>query len=668
MVDHTGCPKGTDHFFCCPPDAEVPKCGWYGHRNGKCNGKDNCPSGMLEVGSNTEHCENNDYQAACCTYDTPSMKLYSQCKWGQSPDCDKGTCSNSLVANSSTGSGGDYCSYRKYWEDAVGNYATYQERKYCCDQEDSSKWEDCEWYDRYGLLRVAEGTDLENYCWSNCPSDTVRVAMETRNGCDAADGGRVRCCKPKHLTVKERSADDYTDENKALDQYVQDFMDDPTCGWEQHLRLKRSWTDGVYTAGNASLDMGERPSSPQLSRRATSQAEHAIESLLLSLLSQRPGFTDSQLLHMWEFRVEARYENLLIANLRDYAYSMIDSLREGYEGFISLIVCNLEYYNALLGNEDFVLDCECISEGCCLDGEDLCVEEEEGVPDSEDEELVGRGKKRPINPKLSDDQYFPFYGRTYPDRDKVKKNRKHPLRGKAFHYALPGVCHSGSMEIAAINTDKELDNYEIEHQLEMNTIGQYAEHATNRKLPSGKPVPANLAALPVKYVRDHLNNKVLANPPPMKGGERSSIPLVRIMNALGSKTNDGDFTMLVKQVNGVKSRIWRGVAPWKADDMEDHVKSTSAMSAKQAVEKIRSVVGAISYMNHVTVQPTMVRQAHEVQNEFKLADQAWKANGNGQGIGETWWKLFYKDLLEARSASAKEFVDTWSDELIKRTD
>ncbi|KAL6229036.1 hypothetical protein BDW75DRAFT_235499 [Aspergillus navahoensis] len=610
MVDHSGCPKGTDHFFCCPPDAEVPKCGW----------KDNCPSGMLEVGSNTEHCENNDYQAACCTYDTPSMKLYSQCKWGQSPDCDKGTCSNSLVANFSTGSGGDFCSYRKYWEDAVGNYATYQERKYCCDQEDNSKWEDCEWYDRYGLLQVAEGTDLENYCWSNCPSDTVRVAMETRNGCDAADGGRVRCCKSKHLTIKKRSVDDYTDENKVLDGL--------------HLLLKAQ-LDGVYTEGNAFLDMHGRPSSPQLSRRANDMAEHAIESLLLYLLITPPGLTDSQQMHMWEFRVEAAYENLLI------------------------------YYNALLGNEDFVLDCECENEGCCLDGEDLCVVEEEGVPDSEDEELVGRGKKRPINPELSDKKKFPFYRRTYPERDKVIKDRKHLLRSKVFHYAHRGLCHSGSMDVAVIKTDKELEDYEVEHQLEMNMVGQYVEHATNGELPSGKPAPANLAALPVKYVRDHLTNKVLANPPPMKGGEQSSVPLVRIMNTLGSKTNNGDFTMLVKQVNRVKSRIWRGVAPWRATDMKEFVEGTSAKSAKQAVERIRSVIGTISYMNHVSVQPTMVSQAHEVQNELKLADQAWMANSNGQGVGERWWKLIYKDLLETRSASAKEFVDKWSDELIK---
>ncbi|KAL2802321.1 hypothetical protein BJX63DRAFT_437997 [Aspergillus granulosus] len=58
FIDHNDCPTGLDHFFCCPPEMPVPTCGWYHHRNGNCNGKDNCPPGMLEIGSNRNHCKN----------------------------------------------------------------------------------------------------------------------------------------------------------------------------------------------------------------------------------------------------------------------------------------------------------------------------------------------------------------------------------------------------------------------------------------------------------------------------------------------------------------------------------------------------------------------------------------------------------------------------------
>lgn len=49
MWDSTVCSFG-QYTFCCPPDAELPKCGWYTHNNGKCNSE--CPSGYTEIGSN----------------------------------------------------------------------------------------------------------------------------------------------------------------------------------------------------------------------------------------------------------------------------------------------------------------------------------------------------------------------------------------------------------------------------------------------------------------------------------------------------------------------------------------------------------------------------------------------------------------------------------------
>lgn len=234
-------------FLLLSPDSPAPTCGWYGHHNGKCDGRDKCPDGMVEVGSNIQHCENHNYQAACCTFDTPSMKLYSQCSWAQSPQCDRGTCSNELVAESSTGSGGDFCRYRDFHYTLTGQEATYQERKYCCDQEEDTKWEDCEWYDHHGLLRVPAGGEPDGYCWSNCPSDTVRVAMETRNGCEG-DGGRVKCCTPRYTTISKRS---YNDAESRLEQNVKDFMNDPSCGKEDYTLSKRDLTD--LSLGNISL-------------------------------------------------------------------------------------------------------------------------------------------------------------------------------------------------------------------------------------------------------------------------------------------------------------------------------------------------------------------------------------------------------------------------------
>ncbi|KAL4926551.1 uncharacterized protein BDV17DRAFT_293351 [Aspergillus undulatus] len=136
----------------------------------------------------------------------------AQCAWGELPKCDDGSCCSgtTLVANSSTGSGADYCRYRGAWMDWKGNYVTYQERVYCCDQEDNTKWDD-------------------------------------------SDGGRVQCCKPKYITVTKRP-EQYNDEEKRLDHALKEFMEDPTCGITDQLLPKRSLWGDDYAPSNVSFD------------------------------------------------------------------------------------------------------------------------------------------------------------------------------------------------------------------------------------------------------------------------------------------------------------------------------------------------------------------------------------------------------------------------------
>ncbi|KAJ6007784.1 CAZyme family GH18 [Penicillium herquei] len=45
MWDLSACSFG-QHTFCCPPDADLPKCGWYTHNNGKCNSQ--CPTDYVK--------------------------------------------------------------------------------------------------------------------------------------------------------------------------------------------------------------------------------------------------------------------------------------------------------------------------------------------------------------------------------------------------------------------------------------------------------------------------------------------------------------------------------------------------------------------------------------------------------------------------------------------
>lgn len=106
------------------------------------------PKDTVEVGSNNKYCKQN-YQAACCTTDSKSMRLYTKCEWGQYPMCNnQAGCPGSdqskktLLASSSGGSGGGSCNMWKAGGPGSGVFEV-QQRKFCCDTSDTKTT--CEW-------------------------------------------------------------------------------------------------------------------------------------------------------------------------------------------------------------------------------------------------------------------------------------------------------------------------------------------------------------------------------------------------------------------------------------------------------------------------------------------------------------------------------------------
>jgi chitinase len=72
----------------------------------------------------------------------------------------------------------------------------------------------------------ADGT-VKDYCFSGCPNDKVRIAMDQhRDGCKG-DGGKSMCCSANYVTEKKRS---YTDSESRLESEVKAFMENPDCG------------------------------------------------------------------------------------------------------------------------------------------------------------------------------------------------------------------------------------------------------------------------------------------------------------------------------------------------------------------------------------------------------------------------------------------------------
>jgi chitinase len=174
------------------------------------------------------YCNNNKYQAACCTVSTDisAMKLYGQCSWADWPMCDNGKCTNSETVSSTTGSGGASCNTRSF--NAMERKLIVQERKYCCDAtNENSKWDDCQWYNGLGWGPAGHSWSKDNYCRSGCPSDRVRVGMDKYGGGCLGKGARSNCCLPKLQTVTITKRSDWIDIQYT--DALESFLEQPIC-------------------------------------------------------------------------------------------------------------------------------------------------------------------------------------------------------------------------------------------------------------------------------------------------------------------------------------------------------------------------------------------------------------------------------------------------------
>lgn len=156
---------------------------------------------MREIGSNRKYCDKG-YQAACCTTDVSSMKLYDQCAWTETPECGMGSCNHDTVAFSSWGSGEAEC---KAQSPTVPDIL---KAKYCCEQPDKkAQWSDCDWSFDRNFYQGLEGQKKKSVsCNSDCPSDQYRLALD-RTSCKSGTS-RGWCCKAEYKTETKRASED----------------------------------------------------------------------------------------------------------------------------------------------------------------------------------------------------------------------------------------------------------------------------------------------------------------------------------------------------------------------------------------------------------------------------------------------------------------------------
>ncbi|KAL6354004.1 hypothetical protein LRP88_12635 [Fusarium phalaenopsidis] len=330
MYDETGCGGDGSHLFCCPPDQDIPQCGWYGHGNGACKKSTSCPSGMTEIGSNQMYCNHPPMvQTACCTTESESMKVYGECTWGAYPECDsKPECPSGYhdtpVARSGSGSGGLECNNLK---NALGaDILGVQMRNYCCGTKQDLQFTDCQIFRNVGPMipGYPEGT-----CRSNCPSDRVRVAIDWAfHVCSTYEvGGQATCCKTEYGEEKWEA-------NEKLEAYknsMADWMVDEYCPNPSKVLKKR----------------GLSSSSTELAVRADKSGDMTPLELLTNIL----GLVGSQLMLsqyrlIWNNAVRDRHFYLQVTYMTSYIRNNWRLDWEGPSAFARKVLCFPNYVAA----------------------------------------------------------------------------------------------------------------------------------------------------------------------------------------------------------------------------------------------------------------------------------------------------------------------------------
>lgn len=343
MVDGGGCGGLGTHAFCCPPDQTLPTCGWYKHNNGKCVA--GCPEGYGAVGGNSQYCNNGGWQYACCTRDTKSLQLYMQCHIA----CDAGnTCpnqfakdkypdQNSLLVSSGTGMGGANC-------------GSLKKQNICCNTSNKqATFSDCQWYN-FGL-----GPSDQGFCRNNCPSDRVRVALDSKaEGCKG--GGKANCCVPDYYNTIQKRNDKLNDYEDAL----KSWLKDPKCSNPGPILNRRAAAAPGLLVGDVVQN------SSALVKRYNGNGQAPTEDLCLYVLTAK--VTTEMIKAMgglWDQYMGDKWPGLKLETLKPFANSTREWEKDGPIQLCHDLVCSPNTWSARARGSGKV---DCTTGVCRIDG------------------------------------------------------------------------------------------------------------------------------------------------------------------------------------------------------------------------------------------------------------------------------------------------------------
>ncbi|RYP56698.1 hypothetical protein DL771_011637 [Monosporascus sp. 5C6A] len=662
MWDETGCAGLGTHSFCCPP-GDLPTCGWYTHHNGRCDST--CPEGTVEIGSNSLYCRWG-YQAACCTTNHKSMRLYTTCEWGEKPMCDaQEGCPNSpfseLLAVSSSGTGGGSCNMRSAGVPA--STWVLQEQKFCCDTSDKQRtFSDCEWYD--GIGPRPDGS-TEDWCRSGCPGDRVRVALDmlaTECFGKGVAGGQARCCVPSYSDTIEV-------ENPKLDAWraaLEDYTRDPTCPNPGPIGSLKALTRPVESID--AEEEAEEPFSMQASmlsngsaaglvKRAGRSTISTTESLLLNLLTMTgsKSMLEAQE-EIWnDFMPEEFGTGLRMPHLRDYLQDLPAWDTEGPIELSHGVVCSPNYWAGLVeggGGSNTAVNCSLTT--CDIDGcekEDLesrglaRLDKRVGAARNFQVDLIApNGVERSVTITL------PPYNQI---RDLAEDD---PMQDEALDFVSHGDCTNSRLTHFALPLDSWIGGPSIvvEHIFEGQMMMQFMEDAAAGRLRSG--ATATVGHVSISFFVQ-ARTMPLPNPPPLPGGAQYVRLYDRVMECLGSQTNTANFVLLNAEINAFKAQLVKGNDPVDFDKIVSGAKDY--MYPHYVLHIMKTTNAVIRYLNYQgtpNVNQRLTSQVNCAGEQWGYAEQVWNQNNPADQVAvlefyRKWVRDYYEVYLIGRAAN-----------------
>lgn len=248
--------------------------------------------------------------------------------------------------------------------------------KICCDTSDNKKtFSQCEW---------------SSGCDGSCPSDKVRIALDTEHPDCFPRGGKARCCKPAYydtIEVENPKLEEYRDE---LDRY----LESPVC-WNSSSDVDWSPNPAEPLPGDGDADDSSLfrrwlfPSiTGPLERASASPGQRTTHEMCVDLMVLAGSTSMLDMMEeIWNEKFAGLFSNLRASTLRNDVKDLPEYSAQGPLQVCQDLICSPYSWNNRMGNAGARTNC---TDGFCAlnrsEDRDDCNDED----DSSESRLVKR--------------------------------------------------------------------------------------------------------------------------------------------------------------------------------------------------------------------------------------------------------------------------------------